>query len=77
MGTLKGFPNPPALWRRRDGSRPKAARGRVGWVWSQVPTKSAGEARLRLRDVMGTLKGFPNPPALWLPRAKPGSAYAM
>jgi len=26
---------------------------------------------------MGTLKGFPNPPALWLRRAKPGSAYAM
>jgi hypothetical protein len=26
---------------------------------------------------MGTLKGFPNPPALWLRRAKPASAYAM
>jgi hypothetical protein len=25
---------------------------------------------------MGTLGGFPNPPALWLRRAKPGSAYA-
>ena len=26
---------------------------------------------------MGTLKGFPNPPALWLWRAKPAFAYAM
>jgi hypothetical protein len=25
---------------------------------------------------MGTLGGFPNPPALWLRRAKPGYAYA-
>ena len=25
---------------------------------------------------MGTLEGFPNPPALWLRRAKPGFAYA-
>ena len=26
---------------------------------------------------MGTLGGFPNPPALWLRRAKPGYAYAI
>jgi hypothetical protein len=26
---------------------------------------------------MGTLKGFPNPPALWLRRAKLGFAYAF
>ena len=26
---------------------------------------------------MGTLKGFPNPPALWLRRAKPAFAYAI
>ena len=26
---------------------------------------------------MGTLKGFPNPPALWLRRAKPAFAYAV
>ena len=26
---------------------------------------------------MGTQGGFPNPPALWLRRAKPGSAYAI
>jgi hypothetical protein len=26
---------------------------------------------------MGTLKGFPNPPALWLCRAKPGDANAI
>jgi hypothetical protein len=26
---------------------------------------------------MGTLKGFPNPPALWLRRAQPGYAYAI
>ena len=26
---------------------------------------------------MGTLKGFPNPPALWLRRAKPAYAYAI
>jgi hypothetical protein len=26
---------------------------------------------------MGTLGGFPNPPTLWLRRAKPGYAYAM
>jgi hypothetical protein len=25
---------------------------------------------------MGTLRGFPNPPALWLRQAKPGYAYA-
>jgi hypothetical protein len=27
--------------------------------------------------VMGTLGGFPNPPALWLRRAKPDYAYAI
>ena len=27
--------------------------------------------------VMGTLGGFPNPPALWLRRAKPGFANAI
>jgi hypothetical protein len=27
--------------------------------------------------IMGTLKGFPNPPALWLRRAKPAFAYAI
>jgi hypothetical protein len=26
---------------------------------------------------MGTLKGFPTPPALWLRQAKPASAYAI
>jgi hypothetical protein len=26
---------------------------------------------------MGTLKGFPNPPALWLRWAKPSYAYAF
>jgi len=26
---------------------------------------------------MGTLKGFPTPPALWLWRAKPAFAYAI
>ena len=26
---------------------------------------------------MGTLRGFPNPPALWLRRAKPAFAYAI
>jgi len=26
---------------------------------------------------MGTLKGFPNPPALWLRRAKPAFANAI
>jgi hypothetical protein len=26
---------------------------------------------------MGTLRGFPNPPALWLRRAKPGYANAI
>jgi hypothetical protein len=26
---------------------------------------------------MGTLGGFPNPPALWLRRAKPALAYAI
>ena len=26
---------------------------------------------------MGTLGGFPTPPALWLRRAKPGCAYAI
>jgi len=36
-----------------------------------------GKARLRQREVlMGTLKGFPNPPALWLRRAKPVFANA-
>ncbi len=33
-------PCPPALWRRRDGSRPKAARGWAGWGWSLVPTEA-------------------------------------
>ena len=90
-------PNPPALWRSRDGSRPKAARGRVGWVWSLAPTKS-GKARLRQRDhgnvgrvpprALGThppptlptpalRAASPNPPALWLRRAKPAYAYAI
>ena len=26
---------------------------------------------------MGTLEGFPNPPALWLRQAKPAFAYAI
>ena len=30
-----------------------------------------------LTVLMGTLGGFPNPPALWLRRAKPGYAYAI
>jgi hypothetical protein len=30
---------------------------------------------VRITD-MGTLGGFPNPPALWLQRAKPASANA-
>jgi prepilin-type N-terminal cleavage/methylation domain-containing protein len=35
------------------------------------------EVMVALADtVMGTLKGFPNPPALWLRRAKPASANA-
>jgi hypothetical protein len=38
----------------------------------------AGEARLRQRDLeMGTLGGFPCPPALWRRRAKPASANAI
>ena len=28
-------------------------------------------------STMGTLGGFPNPPALWLRRAKPAYAYAI
>ena len=32
--------------------------------------------RTRFSNKMGTLGGFPNPPALWLRRAKPGFAYA-
>jgi hypothetical protein len=27
--------------------------------------------------IMGTLKGFPNPPALWLRRAQPACANAV
>jgi hypothetical protein len=32
--------------------------------------------RSQVSIIMGTLKGFPCPPALWLQRAKPASAYA-
>ena len=94
----------------RDGSRPAKlgyARPTDEWVENQMyvaadrptPRWSAGQqaagrgrgrsprggqvgrwvprARRRRRDPMGTLGGFPNPPALWLRRAKPGYANAI
>ena len=45
MGTLKGFPCPPALWRSREGrgQRPRGA----GWVGGgpEAPTQSVSKAR--------------------------------
>ena len=105
MGTLKGFPTPPAPWLRR--AKPALAYAIHGNP-QRVPNPSralapAGKARPRLRDswepskgsqplprpgsggqsppsptrFMGTLKGFPTPPAPWLRRAKPALAYAI
>jgi hypothetical protein len=82
MGTLGGFPSPPALVRAEQSSAAlHAARAlsRAGgtrthntrfwrpllYHWSYCPR------------IMGTLRGFPNPPALWLRRAKPGYANAV
>ena len=113
MGTLGGFPNPPALWLRRakpafayaimgtlkgspnprwyaasdEGAR---SAGRAGWAVRpeapvggsrRLPTRTDGNpqrvpnpsrdgprraklAGLPTRHVMGTLKGFPCPPAM-------------
>jgi hypothetical protein len=41
-----------------------------------IPIEIAGWC-LDTPVLMGTLGGFPNPPALWLRRAKPGFAYAI
>ncbi len=58
-------PNPPALWRSREGRVRRTRGGGRGGVGPEAPTKSVGKARLRQRELMGTLGGFPNPRALW------------
>src|SRR6478735_7072951 len=68
MGTLEGFPNPPAMVR---GEQKLADSPRV-FTWE--PSKgsqtlprwyAASKARrLPTRFHMGTLEGFPNPPAM-------------
>jgi len=78
MGTLGGFPNPPALWlRRAKPGYAYAADGTLGgfpnppalWLRRAKPGYAYAAD--------GTLGGFPNPPAFWLRRAKPGYAYAV
>ena len=41
------------------------------------PSLDEGRHHEQAAIVLGTLGGFPNPPALWLRRAKPAFAYAI
>ena len=56
---------------------PFCASSSVGRASASQAEGRGSESRLALLIVMGTLGGFPYPPALWLRRAKPGSAYAF
>src|ERR1017187_1941490 len=78
MGTLGGFPNPPALWLRRAKlASANAVMGTLGG-FPNPPALWLRRAKLASANaVMGTLGGFPNPPALWLRRAKRASANAV
>jgi hypothetical protein len=67
MGTLKGFPYPPAMVRRRHSRR--APHATVMGTLKGFPNPPAMVRRRHSRraphaTVMGTLKGFPNPPAM-------------
>ena len=70
MGTLEGFPNPPALWLRR--AKPAFAYAMMGTLEGlaahSAPATHSATPALRAAS--------PNPPALWLRQAKPGYANA-
>jgi hypothetical protein len=72
MGTLGGFPNPPALWLRR--AKPVYAyaidMGTLGGFGCALGTRHTPCPPL-------ASLGLANPPALWLRRAKPVYAYAI
>jgi hypothetical protein len=78
MGTLGGFPNPPALWLRRAKLGSAYAIRWEPWAGSQTLPRS-GSAELSSAP---PTRSDGNPgrvpkPALWLRRAKPDSAYAV
>ena len=87
MGTLKGFPYPPAMVRGKQSSPAPHAKNKISgemaeWPkahdWkSCVPQGTVGSTPTLSSIMMGTLGGFPNPPARWLRRAKPGVANAF
>ena len=60
----RSFPGEMAEWSKAPDSKSGVPKGTVG----STPTLSS--------TIMETLKGFPNPPALWRRRAKPASANA-
>jgi len=68
MGTLEGFPNPPALWLRR--AKPASAYAGPTWELSKG-SQTLGPSPPNLPTAR-----FARPRALWLRRAKPASAYA-
>src|SRR5664279_5910371 len=83
MGTLVGgFPNPPALWLRRAklAFANAVLNGNPRWGLPKPSRALAppSKARLRQRGLEWEPSlGFPNPPALWLRRAKLAFANAV
>jgi len=64
MGTLKGFPNPPATTPLGEAElRQRDQLGTLGGIANPPATTPLGEAELRQRDELGTLGGFPDPAA--------------
>ncbi len=65
MGTLRGFPNPPAMVRRRQSRRaPHAVMGTLRGFPNPPAMVRRRQSRRAPHAVMGTLRGFPNPPAM-------------
>ena len=76
MGTLKGFPCPPALWLRR--AKPAYANAIIAKFLSPNPP-ALWLQRAKPAYANAVISKFPisNPPALWLQRAKPAYANAV
>src|SRR4051795_9014618 len=64
MGTLGGFPNPPATSYGEQSSPPLTrSMGPLGGFPNPPATSSGEQSSPPLTRSMGTLGGFPNPPA--------------
>jgi len=77
MGTLGGFPNPPALWLRR--AKPDSAYAINGNPLPDAhrPLAALGLAKPSAPARRPPLRSLRSVPALWLRQAKPDSAYAI